>query len=547
MATASELPVDTSADAMQMAEVMFGTGITIKSASFTGAPTSSGIYKGGDSIAPDVTPSDYGVILSTGNATDITNSADDPNTGNGKTTDHQTAGDEGLSKVSGQDTYDAAVFEAEFVPEGSTLTMQVVFSSEEYLEYVNSGFNDAVGIWVNGQPATLTVGTGDITINNINDVSNANLYIDNPSGADLFNTEMDGFTVTLTLKAPVVPGQVNTIRIGIADGGDSAYDSNLLIAGDSIQTALIAGDDAVSLSAGTPTEVDVLANDTSAAGGTLTITHINGQPVVVGDTINLPTGEQITLTETGFTVLSNGTEDGTNTFSYTVEDGAGNSDIAFVDVTTSVPCFVAGTMILTPQGPRPVERIAVGDMVTTLDHGPQPVRWVGLRRLDAADLGAAPHLRPVRIARGALGDGLPEADLLVSPQHRVLIRSRIARRMFDGAGVLVAAKQLLGLPGISVETAPRTATYAHLLFDRHEVVMSNGAATESLFTGPEALKALSPAAREEILTLFPSLAGRDAARKLVPGKAARDLARRHMRNNVSLQAAHGQGGQPAAG
>jgi hypothetical protein len=537
MTTASQLSVDTSADAMQMAEVMFGTGITIRSASFTGAPTSSGIYKGGDSIAPDITPSDHGVILSTGKATDITNTKGDPNIGNGRTTEHNTAGDDGLSKVSGQPTYDAAVFEAEFVPEGSTLTMQVVFSSEEYLEYVNSGFNDAVGIWVNGEPASLTVGTGDITINNINDVSNANLYIDNPSGADLYNTEMDGFTVTLTLKAPVVPGQVNTIRIGIADGGDGAYDSNLLIAGESIQTSLIAGDDSVSLTAGTPSDVDVLANDTSAAGGTLTITHINGQPVVVGDTITLPTGEQITLTEKGFSVVSNATEDGSNAFSYTVEDEAGNSDIGFVDVTTTVPCFVAGTMILTPGGPRPVERIAAGDLVATLDHGPQPVRWVGLRRLDAADLAAAPRLRPVRIARGALGDGLPLADLLVSPQHRVLVRSRIACRMFGGAGVLVAARQLLGLPGVSVETAPRTVTYVHLLFDRHEVVISNGAATESLFTGPEALKSLSPEAREEILSLFPAPESRDAARRLVPGKAARDLAFRHLRNRVALQAA----------
>jgi hypothetical protein len=330
---------------------------------------------------------------------------------------------------------------------------------------------------------------------------------------------------------------VNTIRIGIADGGDGAYDSNLLIAGESIQTSLIAGDDSVSLTAGTPSDVDVLANDTSAAGGTLTITHINGQPVVVGDTITLPTGEQITLTGKGFSVVSNATEDGSNTFSYTVEDEAGNSDIGFVDVTTTVPCFVAGTMILTPGGPRPVERIAAGDLVSTLDHGPQPVRWVGLRRLDAADLAAAPRLRPVRIARGALGGGLPLADLWVSPQHRVLVRSRIACRMFGGAGVLVAARQLLGLPGVSVETAPRTVTYVHLLFDRHEVVISNGAATESLFTGPEALKSLSPEAREEILSLFPAPESRDAARRLVPGKAARDLAFRHLRNRVALQAA----------
>jgi ribosomal protein S27E len=346
---------------------------------------------------------------------------------------------------------------------------------------------------------------------------------------------------------------VNTIRIGIADGGDNVYDSNLLIAGDSIQTALIAGDDAVSLTAGTPADVDVLANDATSSGGTLTITHINGQPVVVGDTIKLPTGEQITLTEKGFAVLSNATEEGTNTFSYTVEDSAGNTDTAFVDVTTSVPCFVAGTMIATPQGLRPVERIAPGELVDTLDHGPQPVRWVGLRRLDAADLAAAPALRPVRIAAGALGDGLPLTDLFVSPQHRVLVCSRIALRLFDGAGVLVAAKQLLGMPGIVMDHGAKAVTYVHLLFDRHEVVLSNGAATESLYIGPEMLKSLDAAARDEVLTLFPALLGQATARRLVPGKNARNLAFRHTRNNVGLQAAlvaqdaRGKGGRMGLG
>lgn len=89
-----------------------------------------------------------------------------------------------------------------------------------------------------GKKAQLTVGDGDISINNINPTTNGNLYVDNTN--DIYNTEMDGFTVTLTLKAPVIPGQVNSIRIGIADGGDTAYDSNLLIAGDSIQTGVIA-------------------------------------------------------------------------------------------------------------------------------------------------------------------------------------------------------------------------------------------------------------------------------------------------------------------
>ena len=234
MATASELPIDTAVSAMDMADAMFGTGITVTDAGYQGAGHASGLYSQGDSTAPGVTPSDSGVILSTGRASDITNASGDANTSSGTSTANFTSGDAGLSAISGQATFDAAVFEAEFVPEGSTLTMQVVFSSEEYLEYVGSGFNDAVGVWVNGVQAELTVGSGDITINNINDESNSNLYLDNPASGETYNTEMDGLTVTLTLKAPVIPGEANSIRIGIADGGDRIYDSNLLIAGNSV-------------------------------------------------------------------------------------------------------------------------------------------------------------------------------------------------------------------------------------------------------------------------------------------------------------------------
>ncbi len=216
---------------MDMAEAMFGSGITIKSASYTGADKASGIYSNGDSVADAITPSDTGVILSTGKASDITHGSGDANRESDESTNWHNSGDSDLEAIANARTYDAAIFEATFVPDGSVLTMQVTFSSEEYLEYVNTGFNDAVGVWVNGEKAELTVGDGDITINNINNTSNENLYIDNPQNAEVANTEMDGFTVTMTLKAPVNPGEDNDIKIAIADGGDGIYDSNLLIAG----------------------------------------------------------------------------------------------------------------------------------------------------------------------------------------------------------------------------------------------------------------------------------------------------------------------------
>lgn len=474
-----KLPVDTSASAVQMADQMFGTGIEVVSASYTGADSASGVYSSGDSSAPDLTPSDTGVILSTGKATDVTSGGADVNVSSGTTTSQKTAGDDDLTAVSGQTTYDAAIIEAEFVPAGSTLTMQVVFSSEEYLEYVDSGFNDAVGIWVNGEPAELTVGSGDITINNINDESNSNLYIDNAQNDDTYNTQMDGFTVTLTLKAPVNPGEVNTIKIGIADGGDSAYDSNLLIAGDSVQTALVAEDDEINVQAGQEANVDLLANDSSATGGALTITHINGQPVDVGDSVELSTGETISLTPDGLIMASSGADVGSNIFSYTVADEDGNTDVGFVQLNTTAPCFVAGTLIETPKGAIPVEDLRPGDKVITLDHGPQKVKWVGRseRRAQGRDA-------PVKIAKGAFG---ATRSTQVSPQHRLLVKDARAALLFGRDEVLVRAADLVDGKSLHLCNDGAALVYVHILFDRHEIVKADGVWSESFLPGPETL------------------------------------------------------------
>jgi hypothetical protein len=504
MATASELPIDTSASAMDMALAMFGHGITIVSASYTGAASASGIYSNGDTVAPDLTPSDTGVILSTGNAVDVTNDPGllnllaDPNLLAETSTDHALAGDADLSAISGQATFDAAIFEAEFIPEGSTLTMQIVFSSEEYLEYVNAGFNDSVGVWVNGVQAELTVGTGDITINNINDVSNANLYMDNAATADTYNTEMDGFTVTLTLKAPVVAGEVNTIKIGIADGGDGALDSNLLIAGNSIQTALIAGDDVIDVTRFAPVEADILANDTSTAGGTLTITQINGQPVVVGDTILLASGETIQMTATGFVLVSSGQPVGTsNVLSYEVADAAGNTDVGFITINTVAPCFTEGTQIDTPDGPVAIETLRPGDLVLTLDHGPQALRWIGRsqRRAQGADA-------PVVLAADALGR---HAALELSANHRILLASPHAELLFGTHQVLVKAAALVNDRSITRRCDGAPVVYVHLLFDRHEIVRGNGLWSESYHPGPMTRGSFDAETEAELRGLFPEI------------------------------------------
>lgn len=202
-----------------------------------------------------------------------------------------------------------------------------------------------------------------------------------------------------------------------------------------------------------------------------------------------------------------------------------------------VPCFAGGTRIRTRRGEIAVEALRVGDSVLTVDDGYQPIRWIGSRHLSSGDLAMSPQLRPIRIRPGALGAGVPEVDLVVSPQHRVLVQAAVAERMFGEAEVLVAAKHLLALDGVEVAGAMAGVTYWHILFDGHQLVFSAGAVTESLYTGSEALKSVSTAARDEIFALFPQLAAGvrpSPARPLVPGRQAARLAERISLNGKAL-------------
>lgn len=337
MPIASELAVTTGVTATTLANTIFGDGITVNSATVTGASTAYGTFSGADATLGSISPADTGIILSTGNATDFTNSSGttDTNTAAGTSTDHSLAGDTDLDSLSGQTTYDAVVLETNITPTGEFITMQFVFSSEEYLEYVNSGVNDAFGVWVNGTYVPFTPAASNlVSIDTINNTTSSNLYTDNPAASDTYNTEMDGLTHVLSIKAPVNPGVPNVMKIAIADGGDGSYDSNVLIAADSVQTFALAFDDSVSLEQNTSAVVDVLDNDTDQSGGGLTITEINDVPIVSGQTVTLASGETITLNGDGTLTIEADGDVGSETFTYVVEDSLGNTDVGFVTINT---------------------------------------------------------------------------------------------------------------------------------------------------------------------------------------------------------------------
>ena len=199
----------------------------------------------------------------------------------------------------------------------------------------------------------------------------------------------------------------------------------------------------------------------------------------------------------------------------------------------NVICFTDQTMIATPQGERAAGSLALGDLVMTLDHGPQPIRWIARQEIDAACLAAEPRLRPIRIAAGALGQGMPVRDLVVSPQHRILVRSKIAVRMFDTVEVLVAARQLLGLEGVDVVAHDAAVTYVHFMCDLHEIVIADGAPAETMHTGAMALETIGAAALAELTTIFgqEALVTRKMARFVPSGAGARQMVARHVKNS----------------
>jgi Ca2+-binding RTX toxin-like protein len=188
-------------------------------------------------------------------------------------------------------------------------------------------------------------------------------------------------------------------------------------------------------------------------------------------------------------------------------DGFGNviGTMTFSNIETIVPCFTPGTLIETERGAVPVETLTVGDRVVTRAHGLQAIRWIGRRDLTPAELLRNPRLRPILIGAGALGPGLPRRDMRLSPQHRLLMTGAYPELISGEAEVLAPALYFLGQPGIVQDAAAAGVSYLHLMFDRHEIVMSDGLWSESFQPGAATLSAMEAAQRAELLALFPGL------------------------------------------
>lgn len=328
-------------------------------------------------------------------------------------------------------------------------------------------------------------------------------YIDGGAGNDTLDGGGDDDTVLGGLGADVLTGDAGD---DLLDGG--ADDDNLFGG---------TGDDTLIGGAGSDTQFG--GDDRDTFFGT-----------TAGDSIDGGEGgndfDTLDLRDWGKSA-TNIIYDPTNPENGIVEflDPQGNitGTLTFENIENIVPCFTPGTMIATPLGERRVEELQAGDRVITRDNGIQEIRWVGQKSLTFGQLTDNAHLKPVMVSQGSLGDGLPERDMMVSPNHRLLVSNERTMLYFEEHEVLVAAKHLANNTGIRKVEA-LGVTYVHFMCDRHEVVLADGCWTESFQPGDYSLNGLGNAQRAEIYELFPALVELEGRRAY---KSARRTLKRH--------------------
>jgi hypothetical protein len=324
---------------------------------------------------------------------------------------------------------------------------------------------------------TITGGAGDDTVN----AGGGNDTVTGGGGADSLSGQAGNDTLDGGAGDDTLDGGDGDDILTVGDGSDSmlgGLGNDTITAGSGDTAAGGDGDDVFNVG---PDDLN---------GGALTIDG-NETGEIIGDTLNIR----------GPAVINQTGENGTVTW----DDG---SVLTFSNIETVnyTACFTKGSLIKTLRGEIPVEQLSVGDRVLTRDSGFQPIRWIGNRAFSDEALAQSPNILPVTIKAGALGPNTPERDLTVSPQHRVLLSHAETELWFGEDEVLVAAKDLVGLPGVTQAAGEGGVHYFHFMFDKHEVVSSDGAWTESFQPGDLSLSGLDAEQREELFQIFPELA-----------------------------------------
>jgi hypothetical protein len=321
------------------------------------------------------------------------------------------------------------------------------------------------------------------------------------------------------------------LRGGVGDDTLSGGTGNDVLFGDDGDDVLVTGpgQDVAFGGAGDDLFVGGAGHDVMFGGDDRdTFTGVGAGDVVDGDEGGSDF-DLLDLTGSGpFRIRYTGQDQESGFVDFLDNDGDVTGTLRFREIERIVPCFTPGAMIATPDGERPVESLKAGDKVITRDNGIQEIAWIGERRLDWQTLRRNPHLKPILVRKGALGGGLPERDMQLSPNHRMLVANDRTSLYFEEREVLASAKHLVNNRGIH-EVEAIGVSYIHFMFERHEVILSNGAWSESFQPGDYSLRGIGNSQRSEIFELFPDLktscglAGYTSARRSLKRHEARLL------------------------
>lgn len=242
-----QLTISPTTNATTLAQTLAGPNITVNNAILLGAPTQSAYftYTGNQLESPS------GVILSTGN----TVNAIGPNDESSSSTSLNQPGDAALTALAGFPTNDRIELKFDFQVQSDEIEFSYIFASEEYNEFVNSAYNDVFAFFISGPGiigeqnlAVVPTTTTPVTINSINLGSFWQFYRNNENAAITNDVQFDGYTTKMKAsKSGLIPCSTYTLRLVIADGSDSSYDSWVLLD----ESSLVQGN--VSVVTNTPT------------------------------------------------------------------------------------------------------------------------------------------------------------------------------------------------------------------------------------------------------------------------------------------------------
>jgi len=170
-----------------------------------------------------------------------------------------------------------------------------------------------------------------------------------------------------------------------------------------------------------------------------------------------------------------------------------------------VICFTPGTMIRTPDGAKDIATLSEGDLVQTKDNGTAEVLWLGSKTISGARLRAMPDFVPIRIRAGALDVDVPDPGLLVSPDHRIVLKGARARALFNAEEVLVCARDLVNDHSIIRDHSVTGVSYIHMMLPQHEIVFANGVATESFHPASAAIHSVRAEELERMYDRLPEM------------------------------------------